>query len=373
MILLLAAVTGVVAYQQKWFGGSASHAAGACTTGTTLQGNGATFIAALASTWVAEYQSQKSNTVNYVAGGAGTGLSDLTQKTVDFAATDDPLSASQRAALPASALTLPITGGALAIIYNVPGVPTGLNLSGAVLSDIYLGKITSWNDPAIADNNTDLSLPAATILTVHRIDAAGTTFVLSDYLTQDSPTWASTVGKGISVAFPTAPKQDAIKGNSALLSFVQTTPDTIGYVDLTDLLASTTPTTYAAMLNPSGAFVVPTLANTATAISDRSAVTAFPSSTGDWYNVSMVNAAGTADYPLATFAYFFVYQAADQGFAPSLEKSQVLVQWLHWVLDQGQSYAAGLNYVALSSAIVALDDAGIATMTFNGASIPACS
>ena len=370
-VVLLAVVVGGAAYAEKWWGGAAPRGASACSTGTTLQGNGATFVNALALTWVAGFSGSTGNSVNWVDGGSGTGITDLTSKTVDFAATDDPLTPSQRAGLP-GVLTLPVTGGALAIIYNVAGVPSGLHLSAAVLADIYLGKVTAWNDPAIGTNNSGITLPSSTILTVHRADAAGTTFVLSDYLSQGSAGWQGQVGKGISIPFPTSPHQVAIKGNAALLTEVQTTPNTIGYVDLTDLLASTTSTTYAAMQNPQGAFVLPNLTTTASAIADKSSQTVFPSSTGDWFNVSMVNAAGTADYPLATFAYFFVYQATDGGFSPSLVKAQILVQWLHWVLEAGQADSGPLNYVALSASVVSLDDQGIATMTYHGAPIPAC-
>jgi len=370
LALLLVVVAGI-GFSQHWFGGS-PNGSGGCPTGVTLQGDGANFIAALAATWTNVYNTESGNTVNYVAGGAGTGITDLSQTTIDFAATDDPLSPAQRASMPAPVLTLPVTGGALAIVYNVPGVPAGLHLSGAVLAQIYLGSVTHWNDPAIASNNSGVALPSDTIQTVHRSDAAGTTFVLTDYLSQDSPAWSAGPGKGISVSFPAAPVQSAIKGNAALLSYVQSTADTIGYVDLTDVLTASSVGSYAAMSNPSGAFIVPTLNNTASAIADRSAVTTFPAATGDWWNVSMVNAAGSSDYPLATFAYFFVFQAADRGLAPSLEKSQVLVGWLDWVLGAGQGYAPGLDYTALTPAMVALDVAGLGTMTYNGAAIPSC-
>ncbi|HTT34875.1 MAG TPA: phosphate ABC transporter substrate-binding protein PstS [Thermoplasmata archaeon] len=371
-IILLAAIIGGVAYEEKWVGGSKPAAAGACPTGETLQGNGAAFIGSLAATWVANFNGASGDTVNYVAGGSGTGITDLTDKSVDFAATDEPLTSAQVSAMPSPVLTLPVTAGALSIIYNVPGVPAGLKLSGPVLADIYLGTITSWNDPAIANNNSGVSLPSATITTVHRSDAAGTTFVLTDFLSQDSPTWANTVGKGTSVSFPKAPTQVGEKGNSALLTYVQTTADTIGYSDLTDVLTASTATNYAAVLNPTGNYILPNLTNTAAAIADRSAVTTFPSALGNWSQVSMVNAAGAQDYPLATFAYFFVYQAADQGFAPSLAKTQVLVDWLNWVLTAGQSDATGLSYVPLASAVVHISQAGVQTMTYGGANIPSC-
>ena len=326
--------------------------------------------------WEAAYNKATSNQVNYPGSGSGTGLTDFSEHPplLDFAVTDDPLDAAETAALPSAALTLPITSGAITIIYNLPGIAGHLNLTGAIVAEIYLGTITNWDNSAIQTINPGVSLPNATITTVHRSDSAGTTYVLTDFLSQDSPTWNTTVGKGIAVSWPKAPTQTAVKGNSAVLSTVETTADTIGYSDLTDVLLAKTPPQYAAVQNPKGNFIVPTLASTASAIADKTASTTFPSSSGNWYNVSMVNAQGTTDYPLATFIYMYVYQAADQGFQPSLTKAQVIVQWLDWLLTVGQTYSnsTGLYYVALPPAVVAVDNAGIQTMTFNGKAIPAC-
>ena len=375
IVVVIVAATVGVGFQQHWFGGSSS-GGGGCSN-QELQGNGAQFVLPLMTQWISSYAGQTGNRVNYPAAGSGAGITDLEETTVDFAVTDDPLSASEAAAMPGTVLTLPMTGSALAIIYNVPGVSGHLNLSGAVIADIYLGKITHWNDPAIAANNTGVPLPSDPIQTVHRSDAAGTTFVLTDLLSQDSATWNHTVGKGISISWPTTPEEEAIKGNSNLLSYVQTTSDTIGYSDLTDVLISSTPVGYAAVQNPSGGWVVPTLANTASAISDLSNETTFPaaSETSAWYQISMVNAPGAGDYPLATFAYIFVFQNASQGFAPTLVKTQVLLQWLGWILTVGQSQSSGPNlyYVPLPHALVLNDQAGIQTITYGGGSVPACT
>ncbi len=145
------------------------------------------------------------------------------------------------------------------------------------------------------------------------------------------------------------------------------------------MLTSASPPQYAAIQNPAGNYIVPTLANTESAIADKVAsMSTIPASTGDWFNVSMVKANGTADYPIATFLYMFVYQATDKGFSPSLDKSQVLVQWLHWALSTGQGLAdesqpSQLYYAPLPQSIINVDNAGIQTMTFNGAGIPACT
>jgi phosphate transport system substrate-binding protein len=373
LIIVVAAV--VVGYEEHWFGGSSSSTT-TCGTAVTLQGDGAQIILPLMAQWEAAYNAATSNQVNYPGSGSGTGLTDFSEHPplLDFAVTDDPLDAAEVAALPSTALTLPITSGALAIIYDVPGVTGHLNLSGTLVADIYLGTVTNWNASAIRAINPGVDLPNATITTVHRSDAAGTTYVLTDFLSQDSSAWNTTVGKGISISWPKAPTQTAAKGNSAVLSTVETTADTIGYSDLTDVLLAKTPVEYASVQNPKGNFIVPTLASTASAIADKAATTVFPTSTGNWYNVSMVNAQGTTDYPLATFIYMYVYQAADKGYEPSLTKAQVIAQWLDWAISTGQTYSnhTGLYYVALPASVVTIDQTGIQTMTFNGKAIPAC-
>jgi phosphate ABC transporter phosphate-binding protein len=275
-------------------------------------------------------------------------------------------------------LSLPFVGGALTIIYNLPGVSGHLNLTGALLAEIYQGNITAWNDPAIAAINPGVTFPSNSIVTVHRSDNAGTTYVLSDYLSQSSAYWSAHIGKGISISFPKISGALGVKGNSLVISTVASNKYTIGYSDLTDVLTSSSPPQYAAIKNPAGSFVVPTIANTVSAISDKVAsMPTIPSSSGNWFNVSMVNANGTGDYPIATFLYMFVYKATDKGFTPTLAKSQVLQLWLNWVVTTGQEYAdqsqpSQLYYAPLPATVVSVDQAGISTMTFDGATIPAC-
>jgi phosphate transport system substrate-binding protein len=376
VVIVILIVAGLaVGYEEKWFSGSSSKA-GTCGTGITLQGNGAQIVLPLMNQWETNFSAQTGNQVNYPAAGSGTGITDFSEHPplIDFAITDDPLSSTEVAALPSAALTLPVTAGALALIYNLP-ISGHLNLTGNVVAGIYQGAITNWNASAIRAINPGVSLPNETIVTVHRSDAAGTTYVLTDFLSQDNATWAAGPGKGISISWPSAPTQTAAKGNSAVITTVETTSYSIGYSDLTDVLTASTPVQYAAVQNPAGTFVVPTIADTASAIADKTATTTFPASSGNWYNVSMVNAQGTTDYPLATFIYMFVYKAADAGYQPSVNKTQVLVQWLNWAITTGQSYSTypGLYYVALPPAVVSIDQAGIQSMTFNGAAIPSCT
>jgi|HubBroStandDraft_1064217.scaffolds.fasta_scaffold15569_4 phosphate transport system substrate-binding protein len=379
VIIIVAGV--VVAYEEKWIGGS-SKSSTSCGP-LTLQGDGAQFVQPLVADWAHLYNSETGNQVNYPAAGSGTGLTHFSEHPplIDFAITDNPLSASERAAMPSQPLTIPVIGGALAIVYNIPGVPTSahLNLTGPILAEIYLGNITNWNDSAITAINPSLHLPNATITTVHRSGSAGTSYVLTDFLTQDSPTWAKEVNKSLTPAWPSGPTQTAQSSNALVLSTVNSTADSIGYSDLTDFLTLNSPVMgYAAIENPSNTYVYPTLANTASAIADKVAAlgSSLPSSTGSWYNVSMVNAGGTGDYPLATFAYLYVYQNTSAGFSPTQEKSEVIVQWIDWILSPaGQQAASGtdLYYAALPASILTIDQAGVSTMTYNSAAVTSCS
>jgi phosphate transport system substrate-binding protein len=373
--VLVIIVAGVaVAYEEHWIG---PKSAAACTP-TTLQGDGAQIAIPLVSAWAAAYSAQDCNQVNYPGAGSGTGITHFTTASIDFAIADNPLSAAQVTALPSPALTLPVTGSAITIVYNVPGVPgtTHLNFNGSLLEEIWNGSVTNWDSPSIAALNAGVTLPNATITTVDRSGSAGTTYVFTSFLSQESKYWNTSVGQGLSVKFPAAAKQTAQSSNSALLNIVATTSDTIGYSDLTDVLnLDSTTLGYAAIQNPMGNFITPTLADTTSAIADKVAtMSSLPTSAQSWFNVSMINAKGTGDYPLATFIYLYVYQATNAGFAPSLQKSQVLVQWLDWVVSatEGQSYASGANlyYPALPTSVLQNDMTGIGTMTYNGASIP---
>lgn len=366
-------VVGGVGYAAHWFGSSPHTGDSGCPSGQLLQGNGAQVLNPIAILWSHQFGSATGDSVNYIDGGSGSGLTDLTDRTVDFAATDDPLTSAEAAALPSPALTLPVVAGAIVIVYNLPGVTGHLNLSGAVLADIYLGTITHWNDPAIAANNSGVALPSSTILTVHRSDPAGTTYVLTDFLSRSSAAWREGPGEGISVSFPASANPEGIHGNSALLTYVATTPYAIGYSDLTDVLAASAPPSYAAVLNPAGHFIVPSEASAQSAVDDGAAATQFPPSTGNWYNVSLVDASGPSDYPLATLIYAFAYVATDHGFAPSSAKSEVLVGWFHWIITEGQASASANEYVPLPASLVAIDEAGLSAMTFNGAPIPICN
>ncbi len=376
LAVLVIIVAGVaVAYDEHWIGPKPKNAE--CGP-ITLQGDGAQIATPLVLAWGAAYAAQTGNQVNYPGAGSGTGITHFTSASIDFGIADNPLSSAQAAALPSPALTLPVTGSAITIVYNLPGITSHLNLTGPLLALIWTGTISNWDNKSIAAINPGLTLPNATITTVDRSGSAGTTYVFTSFLSQESPSWNLTVGQGLSVKFPSGAKQTAQSSNSALLNIVATTADTISYSDLTDVInLDSAALGYAAIENPSGIFVAPTLADTTSAITDKvGALASLPTASQSWYNVNMINAKGAGDYPLATFVYLYVYQATEKGFAPTLQKSQVLVQWLDWVVSatEGQSYASGANlyYPGLPTSVLQNDVTGIDTMTYNGASIPSC-
>ncbi len=175
-------------------------------------------------------------------------------------------------------------------------------------------------------------------------------------------------GIGIQPSWPSAPTQQAVQGNSKVVQYVHAASDTIGYADLTDV-ASTPGLGIAAMENPSGRFLVPTLSDTTSAIADLSANTTFPPPSLPWTNVSMVNSPSPGDYPLATFSYLLVLRSTDLGFEPSFLRSEVLLEWLEWIVTVGQNDSAPLDYVALPPSLVALDGSALATLTFHGRSV----
>ncbi len=357
----------------SWYGlsksSSPSTSTTACASGQTISGNGASFLETLMSQWVSSYNGATGNEIDYTAGAAGLGINALADKTTDFAATDEPLNDSEYASFDgATLLTLPVTGGAVTIVYNIPNWDHTLNITGPQLAEIYLGTINNWNSPVLAQNNS--GLPNATIVTVHRSDPAGTSYVLTNLFQDDSAAWQeSGVGVSIAPAWPKAATQEAEKGNSGLAKYVAATADTIGYVDLADAEANDLP--LAGVLNPQDHFIVPNATNTQSSINDLSGQT-LPSATGNWSKVSWVNAPGVDDYPLATLSYFLIYQNPAIGTPPSAELTQILIQWITWVVNDGQQYAHGLYYVTPPTNLLTQDLSALGSINWNGASIPAC-
>ncbi len=329
------------------------------TQSITLNGAGATFPYPLLSTMTVEYNKIKPNIkFNYQSIGSGGGIRQHTEKTVDFGASDAPLTEKQREAVP-NTLHIPETIGSVVLAYNVPGVPKGLKITGPVIADIFLGKIKKWNDPAIQNLNPDLKLPDKDILVVHRSDGSGTTFVWTGYLSIVSPEWKEKVSQGTAVQWPVGLGS---AGNEGVAGLVRGTEYTVGYVELAYALQNKM--TYAFIQNREGRFIEPTLESTAAAAG--AAAPTLPKGDQSWATVNILNAPGADSYPIASFSYLLVYK--ELSVLPSMDKAeaQALVDFLWWAVHEGQSYAPKLQYVPLPQAVVSINEETIKSITFNG-------
>ena len=327
---------------------------------TTINGAGATFPFPLIDTWRVDYQKvQPGVNINYQSIGSGGGVKQFTEKTVDFGATDAPLTQneSQKAA---GAVHIPETIGSVVAAYNIPSVPDkGLKLSGEVLAEIFLGTITKWNDPKIQSLNTDKTLPGDDIVVVHRSDGSGTTFVWTDYLSNVSTAWKDQLGKGKSVEWPAG---IGAPGNEGVANAIKGTPNTIGYIELSYALTTNTP--FAFIQNKEGNFVEPSLASTNAAV--QSYVATLPKGDGVWTDVTLVNAAGADSYPIASFSYLLLYKELSTD--PNLDqgKAKALVDFISWAITDGQKTAESLDYVPLPDGVVKLNQDTLKSLTFNG-------
>lgn len=326
----------------------------------TINGAGATFPFPLIDTWRVEYQKvQPGVNINYQSIGSGGGVKQFTEKTVDFGATDAPLTQNESQKVPGT-VHIPETIGSVVAAYNIPSVPDkGLKLSGEVLAEIFLGTITKWNDPKIQSLNTDKTLPGDDIVVVHRSDGSGTTFVWTDYLSSVSPAWKDQLGKGKSVEWPVG---IGGPGNEGVANAIKGTPNTIGYIELSYALTTNTP--FAFIQNKEGNFVEPTLNSTMSAV--QSYVTSLPNGDGTWTDVSLVNAAGADSYPIASFSYLLLHKEMSTN--PNLDqaKAKALVDFISWAITDGQKIGESLDYVPLPDGVVKLNQDTLKTLTFNG-------
>jgi phosphate transport system permease protein/phosphate transport system substrate-binding protein len=343
----------------------------------TLNGAGATFPFPLIDTWRVEYQSvNPSISLNYQSIGSGGGVRQFTERTVDFGASDAPLTEEEMQALSSSTpVHIPETIGSVVAAYNLPGIDKGLKLTGPVLADIFAGKITRWDDPRISELNPDLSLPtAADIVVVHRSDGSGTTFIWTSYLSQVSPEWNQTVGAGKSVQWTVGL---GAQGNEGVSNTVLSTPNSIGYVELT--YALTTDMDYASLMNRAGNFVEPTLASTQAAAQaaimnnassssnniTTSAAVGLPTGDQSWTQVTLLDAPGADSYPIASFSYLLLYKELSTNI-DSMEKAQALAQFVNWAITDGQQFASPLHYVPLPDSVVQHNQQTLRSLTFNG-------
>ncbi|MBS7637152.1 phosphate ABC transporter substrate-binding protein PstS [Candidatus Bathyarchaeota archaeon] len=333
----------------------------------TLNGAGATFPFPLIDKWAAEYHKIKPNIqVNYQSIGSGGGIQQHTDKTVHFAASDAPLTDGHAEKAP-NTLHIPITIGGVVPIYNIPGIQKGLRFTGEVLADIYLGKITKWNDPKLVAENPGVSLPDQPIFVVHRSEGSGTTFIWTSYLSNVSPEWNKTVGKGTSVSWPNVPGKLGGKGNEGVSALVQQTPYSIGYVEFT--YAKKNNLAYGYVKNAAGEFVEPSIESFAKA-ADYAAVT-LPRGDESWSRVSIVdilasNTEARGAYPITSFSYILIYK--ELNVLPNMNEAaaKALVEFLWWAIHDGQSFAPDLYYAPLPQSVVKHNEETLRMITYNG-------
>lgn len=247
------------------------------------------------------------------------------------------------------------------ITYNLPDVPTGLKLTGPIIANIYLGTITKWNDPAIAALNPTITLPNQDIIKVRRSDSSGTTNWFTKYLSAVSQAWNTQVGSGTTVQWPGVTV--GASGNANVAATVNQTQYAIGYVELAYALQNNMPV--AAIQNPAGNFVMPSLAS-ATAATESLPISGLPTGSGDWTSVSLLNTSGSQAYPIVTPTYLLVYKELNVIPGMTLDKARQLVDFLWYVVHDGQQLASSLQYAALPANLVQLNEATIRSITFNG-------
>ena len=302
----------------------------------SLNGAGATFPYPIYSKWFYEYNKATGVAINYQSIGSGGGIQQLTNGTVDFGASDAPMTDDQVSKVKSGVLHFPTVAGAVAIAYNVPGVQNGLKLDADTLSGIYLGTITKWNDPAIVALNEGVNLPDLNITVAHRSDGSGTSNIFTSYLTKVSLKWASTVGFGTAVKWPVGVGG---KGNEGVAGLISQIPGTVGYVELA--YAVKNKLTYAVMKNRSGKFVEPTLASTTAAA--NGALRRMPKD----FRMMITNAAGEDVYPICGFTWLLI----NKNYADSA-KGKAITDFLKWYLETGETMASDLYYAPLPESLV---------------------
>jgi phosphate transport system substrate-binding protein len=300
-----------------------------------INGAGATFPYPIYSKWFDEYAKvDPSVRFNYQSIGSGGGQKQITARTVDFGASDGPMSDENLAKAPGKILHIPTVAGADVITYNLPGNPK-LKLDGDAIAGIFLGNITKWNDPKIAALNPGVELPDVGIIPVHRSDGSGTTFIFTDYLSSISPVWADSVGKGTSVKWPASVGIGA-KGNEGVAGQVKQLSGAVGYVEL--IYAKQNQMPYADIKNAAGNFITPSLDSVTAAL----ATAKIP----DDFRFSMVNAPGEQTYPIAGTTWLLVYEKQKDA-----AKGKKLVEFLNWALSRGETLAPSLDYAPLPDAV----------------------
>lgn len=319
----------------------------------TLNGAGATFPFPLYSRWFAEFNRAHSDVrINYQSIGSGGGIEQVKKRTVDFGASDAPLSDQQLSEMGRKIILIPTVAGAIAMSYNIPNVGTGLRLSSQNIVALYMGQITKWNDPKLTADNPGMKLPDMPITVVHRSDGSGTTFHFTSFLSLVSPEWSNKVGHATSVEWPGG---IGGKGNEGVAGAVKQTPGAIGYVELAYVKQNNL--TYAIVKNRDGHWVAPSLAATTLAAQGGAAQMVAKSDV----RVSIAYAPGATNYPIAGFTYLLIPQEQTDEV-----KGRALVQFLWWAIHDGEKDAAQLLYAAAPAPVVKIDEGLVRQVTYQG-------
>jgi phosphate transport system substrate-binding protein len=304
-----------------------------------INGAGATFPYPLYSKWFDSYTAVDPKVhFNYQSIGSGGGIKQLENRTVDFGASDAPMNNEQLKAAPDKILHFPTVLGAVVITYNLPEVKQPLRLTGPLVANIYLGKVTKWNDPAIAELNPGVALPDSNVVVCHRSDGSGTTYIFTDYLSKVSPDWNKDVGKSTAVKWPVGLGG---KGNEGVTALVRQTTGSIGYVEL--IYAANNNLPAATLRNRDGQWVEANLKTVTAAAASANMPADF--------RVSITNAPGSDSYPIASFTYLLVYQRQNDA-----AKGRAIVDFIHWMLHEGQKYASALSYAPLPAGVASAEE-----------------
>jgi len=343
----------------------------------TINGAGSSFVFPLLSAIDANYSAGNPNVqINYQSVGSGAGITDFSTKIVDFGATDAPLSGGptgQRANITrdtGTPLTIPESIGAVAVAYNVNGISTGLKLNATVAAMIFQGNITQWNDPRIANMNLGANLPSSTITVVHRSDSSGTTFIFSSWLNSSNShfPWKLGVSKTPKWQYGTQATYLSLPQNVGVAGGVQQNPNTIGYVELNYVLSTAPPMTYATVLNgDQNGYVLPSLTTSTNAVNNSTA--SLPTGDGDWSKVTLLNAHGGSSYPIVSFTYILVFKELSVVPGMTQAKAQALVNYLWYVVHNGQDQATKLSFVALPVPVRTIDETTIRMITYNSVAL----
>src|SRR5256714_6693129 len=325
---------GVACAKENANNSSTASSTARSTGGVDLTGAGATFPYPLYSKWFSEYARRTGVKINYQSIGSGGGIRQLSEGTVDFGASDSPMSDDEmKKAKGGPIIHIPTVLGAVVITYNVPGLSSPLKLTSKAIADVFSGKITKWSDTRITSLNPGVTLPATDILVVHRSDGSGTTYIFTDYLSKTVATWNTSVGKGKEVKWPVGL---GAKGNEGVAGQVKQTPGAIGYVELAYAKQNNLPT--AAIQNKAGKLIVPSVAGVTAAAAGAAGT--LPTNTD--YRVSIVDAPGADSYPISSFTWIL----ADQPH-PDPAKGKKLVDFLNLALTLGGTEAPALDYPPL--------------------------